>query len=162
MVIGHVYYFLEDIFPNQPGGRRILATPQFLRNICDPSPEVSIIEAAISLPHHSSYETSVIPHQRSVLLRPNILVTSQFLRNICDPSSEVSIIEAQYPCHITVPSKHLWSLTRGQYYWGPISLSHHLRNITDPSPEVSTYLGAHITCSLQRTRLKSTEFLPSR
>jgi len=39
MVIGHVYYFLEDIFPNQPGGRRILATPQFLRNICDPSPE---------------------------------------------------------------------------------------------------------------------------
>lgn len=27
---GHVYYFLEDVFPRQPRGFRILRTPQFL------------------------------------------------------------------------------------------------------------------------------------
>ena len=27
---GHVYYFLEDVFPQQPGGFRILKTPRFL------------------------------------------------------------------------------------------------------------------------------------
>ena len=41
MAVGHCYYFLEDIFPNQPGGWKILRTPQFLRLICDPAPEVS-------------------------------------------------------------------------------------------------------------------------
>eukprot|EP00090_Calanus_glacialis_P026930 TRINITY_DN42344_c0_g1_i1.p1 TRINITY_DN42344_c0_g1~~TRINITY_DN42344_c0_g1_i1.p1 ORF type:complete len:252 (-),score=74.79 TRINITY_DN42344_c0_g1_i1:107-862(-) len=39
MAVGHCYYFLEDIFPNQPGGWKILKTPQFLRLICDPAPE---------------------------------------------------------------------------------------------------------------------------
>ena len=39
MAVGHCYYFLEDIFPNQPGGWKILQTPQFLRQICDPAPE---------------------------------------------------------------------------------------------------------------------------
>lgn len=28
--VGHIYYFLEDVFPNQPGGFRILKTPGFL------------------------------------------------------------------------------------------------------------------------------------
>ena len=32
IAVGHVYYFLEDVFPQQPGGFRILATPQFLKN----------------------------------------------------------------------------------------------------------------------------------
>ena len=41
MAVGHSYYFLEDIFPNQPGGWKILKTPQFLRLICDPAPEVN-------------------------------------------------------------------------------------------------------------------------
>jgi len=40
MVIGHIYYFLEDIFPNKPGGRRLIRTPQFLKNLCDPVTEV--------------------------------------------------------------------------------------------------------------------------
>ena len=48
MVIGHVYYFLEDIFPNQPGGRRMLFTPQALKNICDPSPEVDQTRAPLN------------------------------------------------------------------------------------------------------------------
>jgi len=39
MVIGHVYYFLEDVFPNQPGGSKLLVTPQFLKDICDPTIE---------------------------------------------------------------------------------------------------------------------------
>lgn len=30
MIVGHCYYFMEDVFPNQPGGFRILKTPQFL------------------------------------------------------------------------------------------------------------------------------------
>ncbi|XP_073530740.1 derlin-2-like isoform X4 [Phyllobates terribilis] len=27
---GHLYYFLEDVFPNQPGGMRLLVTPEIL------------------------------------------------------------------------------------------------------------------------------------
>ena len=27
IAVGHVYYFLEDVFPEQPGGFRILKTP---------------------------------------------------------------------------------------------------------------------------------------
>ncbi|XP_069580295.1 derlin-2-like [Brachyistius frenatus] len=33
--VGHMYYFLEDVFPNQPGGRRLLVTPQLLRAMFD-------------------------------------------------------------------------------------------------------------------------------
>lgn len=36
---GHVYWFLEDVFPNQPNGRKLLKTPQFLRNIFDEPPD---------------------------------------------------------------------------------------------------------------------------
>ena len=39
MAVGHCYYFLEDIFPNQPGGWKILKTPQCLKVLCDPAPE---------------------------------------------------------------------------------------------------------------------------
>jgi len=35
MGAGHIYWFLEDVFPNQPNGRKLLKTPQFLRNIFD-------------------------------------------------------------------------------------------------------------------------------
>ncbi|RDD47438.1 Derlin-2 [Trichoplax sp. H2] len=31
IAVGHVYYFLEDVFPNQPGGQRLLKTPSLLR-----------------------------------------------------------------------------------------------------------------------------------
>ena len=41
MAVGHCYYFMEDIFPNQPGGWKILKTPQFLKTLCDPVAEVS-------------------------------------------------------------------------------------------------------------------------
>nr|XP_008537389.1 PREDICTED: LOW QUALITY PROTEIN: derlin-3 [Equus przewalskii] len=27
---GHIYYFLEDVFPNKPEGKRLLQTPSFL------------------------------------------------------------------------------------------------------------------------------------
>ena len=30
IAVGHVYYFLEDVFPNKPGGFRILKTPGIL------------------------------------------------------------------------------------------------------------------------------------
>lgn len=30
IAVGHVYYFLEDVFPNQPGGQRLLKTPSLL------------------------------------------------------------------------------------------------------------------------------------
>ncbi|XP_042522093.1 derlin-3 isoform X1 [Dipodomys spectabilis] len=30
IAVGHIYYFLEDVFPNQPGGKRLLLTPHFL------------------------------------------------------------------------------------------------------------------------------------
>jgi len=34
--VGHMYYFLEDVFPNQPGGFKVLKTPGFLKAIFDP------------------------------------------------------------------------------------------------------------------------------
>jgi hypothetical protein len=30
MAVGHTYYFVEDVFPNQRGGFRLLTTPQIL------------------------------------------------------------------------------------------------------------------------------------
>ncbi|XP_069741015.1 derlin-2 isoform X1 [Narcine bancroftii] len=35
IAVGHIYYFLEDVFPNQPGGRRLLRTPSILKAIFD-------------------------------------------------------------------------------------------------------------------------------
>lgn len=45
IVVGHVYYFLEDVFPNKPGGLKLLRTPQFLRYLFDPPPEDNYIPA---------------------------------------------------------------------------------------------------------------------
>ena len=39
MFVGHVYYFIEDVFPTQPNGFKILYTPMFLKVLCDPAPE---------------------------------------------------------------------------------------------------------------------------
>ncbi|XP_071445838.1 derlin-2 [Hetaerina americana] len=39
VVVGHMYYFIEDVFPNQRGGFRLLETPRFLKALCDPHPE---------------------------------------------------------------------------------------------------------------------------
>lgn len=39
ITVGHIYYFLEDVFPNQPGGFKILKTPLFLKNLLDPVEE---------------------------------------------------------------------------------------------------------------------------
>ena len=30
IAVGHVYYFLEDVFPKKPGGFQILKTPRIL------------------------------------------------------------------------------------------------------------------------------------
>lgn len=30
IAVGHVYYFLEDVFPNQQNGRKLLKTPRFM------------------------------------------------------------------------------------------------------------------------------------
>lgn len=35
IVVGHIYYFLEDVFPDQINGFHLLKTPQFLKNIFD-------------------------------------------------------------------------------------------------------------------------------
>ncbi|XP_045174021.1 derlin-2-like [Mercenaria mercenaria] len=35
IAVGHIYYFLEDVFPQQPGGFKILRTPGFLKTIFD-------------------------------------------------------------------------------------------------------------------------------
>ncbi|KAL1140539.1 hypothetical protein AAG570_000469 [Ranatra chinensis] len=39
MAVGHTYYFLEDVFPNQRGGFRLLKTPQILKSLLDPLAE---------------------------------------------------------------------------------------------------------------------------
>lgn len=39
IAVGHVYYFLEDVFPEQPGGFRILKTPGIMKAIFDATPE---------------------------------------------------------------------------------------------------------------------------
>lgn len=39
IAVGHIYFFLEDVFPNQPGGFRILKTPQILKWLFDAPPE---------------------------------------------------------------------------------------------------------------------------
>lgn len=39
IAVGHVYYFLEDVFPEQPGGFRILKTPGIMKAIFDAAPE---------------------------------------------------------------------------------------------------------------------------
>lgn len=30
IAVGHIYYFMEDVFPNQRGGFKILKTPSFM------------------------------------------------------------------------------------------------------------------------------------
>ncbi|CAH8490338.1 unnamed protein product [Heterobilharzia americana] len=35
IVVGHLYYFLEDVYPNQVNGFRILRTPQFMKYLFD-------------------------------------------------------------------------------------------------------------------------------
>ncbi|KAJ7423766.1 Derlin-2 [Willisornis vidua] len=35
IAVGHIYYFLEDVFPNQPGGKKLLLTPGFLKRMKD-------------------------------------------------------------------------------------------------------------------------------
>ncbi|NXS85210.1 DERL2 protein, partial [Erpornis zantholeuca] len=35
IAVGHIYFFLEDVFPNQPGGRRLLRTPSVLKAVFD-------------------------------------------------------------------------------------------------------------------------------
>ncbi|XP_064612393.1 derlin-2-like [Liolophura sinensis] len=35
IAIGHIYFYLEDVFPQQPGGFKILKTPAFLTSIFD-------------------------------------------------------------------------------------------------------------------------------
>ncbi|XP_074093856.1 derlin 2 isoform X2 [Cotesia typhae] len=42
MAVGHMYYFAEDVFPNQVGGGfRIIKTPQILKNLFDEHQEDS-------------------------------------------------------------------------------------------------------------------------
>jgi len=35
IAVGHVYYFLEDVFPAQPGGFRVLQTPRIIKMLFD-------------------------------------------------------------------------------------------------------------------------------
>ena len=36
IICGHIYYYLEDVFPNIEGGFHILTTPNILKRIFDP------------------------------------------------------------------------------------------------------------------------------
>ncbi|XP_037289822.1 derlin 2 isoform X2 [Rhipicephalus microplus] len=38
VIVGHIYYFLEDVFPNQRGGFRLLATPRFIKYLFESPP----------------------------------------------------------------------------------------------------------------------------
>lgn len=42
IAVGHVYYFLEDVFPLRSGGIRLLKTPQFLQQIFEPRTEEAV------------------------------------------------------------------------------------------------------------------------
>lgn len=44
IAIGHIYYFLEDVFPEQAGGIRLLKTPRFLQQIFDPATEEPVYQ----------------------------------------------------------------------------------------------------------------------
>jgi Derlin-2/3 len=35
IAVGHIYYFLEDVFPNQPGGKRLLLTCSYVKLLLD-------------------------------------------------------------------------------------------------------------------------------
>jgi len=35
IAVGHIYYFLEDVFPDTPGGFKILKTPHFMKWLFD-------------------------------------------------------------------------------------------------------------------------------
>ncbi|XP_013385390.1 derlin-2 isoform X2 [Lingula anatina] len=39
IAVGHVYYYLEDVFPEQQGGFKILRTPKLLKILLDPPQE---------------------------------------------------------------------------------------------------------------------------
>ncbi|KAI5694536.1 hypothetical protein M8J76_000797 [Diaphorina citri] len=39
IAVGHMYYFIEDVFPNLRGGFRLLQTPRILKVLFDPHPE---------------------------------------------------------------------------------------------------------------------------
>ncbi|XP_045600194.2 derlin-2 [Procambarus clarkii] len=39
IAVGHIYYFLEDVFPARSGGIRLLKTPRFLVQLCEPNYE---------------------------------------------------------------------------------------------------------------------------
>ncbi|XP_056631742.1 derlin-2 [Diorhabda sublineata] len=41
IAVGHIYYFLEDVFPQQRGGVKILKTPNFMRTLFDALPDDS-------------------------------------------------------------------------------------------------------------------------
>lgn len=67
ITVGHVYYFLEDVFPNQPGGFRILKTPRFL------------------------YVNYYIVQNLFFNININLILTNLFLpsrRNLFDPTEE--------------------------------------------------------------------------
>lgn len=39
MAVGHIYYFLEDVFPTQRGGFKLIKTPGILKTLLDTVPE---------------------------------------------------------------------------------------------------------------------------
>merc|ERR1712179_512433 len=49
IIVGHVYYFLEDVFPLQEGGFKILATPEFMKRIFNENYVPPVDEAEVLL-----------------------------------------------------------------------------------------------------------------
>jgi Derlin-2/3 len=52
MAVGHIYFFLEDVYPNTRGGFKILQTPMLLRILLDPADEVDEATAAEVVDEH--------------------------------------------------------------------------------------------------------------
>ncbi|XP_003745341.1 derlin-3 [Galendromus occidentalis] len=52
IVVGHMYYFLEDVFPRQPGGFKVINTPQWLKSLLDnelAEEDVPVVDAGLNI-----------------------------------------------------------------------------------------------------------------
>jgi len=63
MVVGHAYFFLEDVFPQQDGGWKILKTPAFLKALVDPETDDALDHSNQLNDNQEVTEETGRPHQ---------------------------------------------------------------------------------------------------
>ncbi|XP_040192661.1 derlin-2 isoform X3 [Rana temporaria] len=71
IAVGHIYFFLEDVFPNQPGGGRILKTPYILCSVKPPD----VGEPLVKKPHHEGQGTHQTGKQYSIRKKKTQITT---------------------------------------------------------------------------------------